>query len=317
VWVGKLVDFLKGYERVLLVKYFQGISCLDFFGEETTMNIINLEAKKTLLIKNTFMLYVLNFSIYFFGFITIPYQTRVLGPEYFGKLGFAFALMMYFQLLIDFGFILSATEDVSKNSSNKEELSRIVISVTIVKVILTIFSLLLLTTLCLFIPMFRADSKFYIICFLGVAVNSFIPDYLYRGLEKMNLITGRTVIIKLFFTIMVFLFLKNREDYYLVPILNLIGNTLALIFVYIHITRSLGIKAINVKRRYICGIIKRSSGFFYSRIASTVYGATNTFLLGIIYPTGSNVIGFYSSSDKLVNTAKSLFSPILKVPLGS
>ena len=37
----------------------------------------------------------------FFSFITVPYQTRVMGNEIYGKIGIATALMMYFQLFLD------------------------------------------------------------------------------------------------------------------------------------------------------------------------------------------------------------------------
>ena len=67
---------------------------------------------------NTIMLYCLQFSNYLFNFITVPYQTRILGPGFFGKLGMATALTTYFQLLLDYGFILSATEDVASNQDD-------------------------------------------------------------------------------------------------------------------------------------------------------------------------------------------------------
>ena len=75
--------------------------------------------KNRKLMENTIMLYILTFSNYFFNFITIPYQTRILGPEIYGKIGFALAFATYFKLFFDFGFILSATESVSKNRDNK------------------------------------------------------------------------------------------------------------------------------------------------------------------------------------------------------
>lgn len=274
------------------------------------MKLTNLKSKKSVLVKNTVMLYILSFSGYFFSFITVPYQTRILGIVYYGKLGFALAFMVYFQLIMDFGFILSATEDVSENRDNKEELSRIMVSVSIVKAVLIILSFIMLTALCIYIPKLRAESLLYILCFLAVAVNSLLPDYLYRGLEHMTIITIRTVIVKLFFTVMVFLLLKNKEDYYWIPVLNLLGNIGAVIGVYVHAFTTLGIKPIHVRPMYIWKTFKRSSSFFYSRIASSVYGATNIFILGFIYSSGSNIIGLYTSADKLIGTAKSGFSPI-------
>jgi polysaccharide transporter, PST family len=269
-----------------------------------------LKGKKTVLLKNTVMLYILKFSSYFFSFVTVPYQTRVLGPEYFGKLGFALAFMVYFQLLIDFGFTLSATEDVSKNRHNINKLSKVVISVTTVKFFLSLLAFIILIAICIFIPKFRADIFLYILCFFAVSVNSFLPDFLYRGLENMSLITIRTVLVKFFFTVMVFLLLKEKEDFYIIPMLMLLGNLGAVLAVYIHAFRRVGIKVVRVNFIDIWRDFKRSSLFFYSRIATTVYGATNSVLLGSLYPTGTNIVGLYIASDKLVNTARSCFSPI-------
>lgn len=56
-----------------------------------------LSSKKGVLLKNTVMLYIMQFSTYLLSFIVVPYETRVLGPTYYGKLGVATAIMVYFQ----------------------------------------------------------------------------------------------------------------------------------------------------------------------------------------------------------------------------
>ena len=86
------------------------------------MGSINTPSKKNgRFVTNTIFLFILTFSNYLFNFITFPYQTRVLGPEVFGNIGFATSVMTYFQLIMEFGFMLSATEDVSKNRDNKDD----------------------------------------------------------------------------------------------------------------------------------------------------------------------------------------------------
>ena len=72
-----------------------------------------MNGKRGVLLKNTMMLYILQFSTYFLGFIVVPYETRVLGPVLYGMVGAAMAAMIYFQNVIDFGFILSGTADVA------------------------------------------------------------------------------------------------------------------------------------------------------------------------------------------------------------
>lgn len=266
--------------------------------------------KKVTLFSNTIMLYILTFSNYFFNFITVPYQTRVLGAVRYGNLGFATAMMVYFQLILDFGFLLSATEDVANNRNDKRKLGNILSSVTICKFMLMVLSFTALVIMCFNIERFRSDPWLFILYFISVAINSLLPDFLYRGLEDMRTITIRSVLIKMFFTVMVFVFLKRPEQYHIVPVLNIIGNTGAVLGVYIHMTRKLEISFGKVSLNDVWGMFKRSSMFFYSRIASTVYSATNTFILGFIYGAASPVVGYFTAADKLITTGKQGITPI-------
>lgn len=267
------------------------------------------EKKKKILLKNTIMLYILTFSNYFFNFITVPYQTRILGPEIYGKLGFALAFITYFQLVLDFGFILSATEDISKNRDNNVLMSKILTAVNICKVMLSIMLFAVLIMCCVFIHKFREDILLFFLYFVYVVINSLLPDFLYRGIEDMKIITYRSVGIKLLFTVLIFVFLKDKSQYYLVPLFNIIGSTIAVIAVYVHVFRKLNVKLVKVPFEFVKDTFRRSSTFFFSRIATTVYSSTNTFILGFVYPTG-NTLGLYSTSDKLILTAKSALTPI-------
>lgn len=268
-----------------------------------------LHSKKGVLLKNTIMLYIMQFSTYFLSFIVVPYETRVLGATVYGKVGVATAIMVYFQLVIDFGFILSATEEVSLHRDDKQRVSRIFTSVTINKILLTIGSIVVLAVLCQAMPSWREDRTFYMLFLVATAVNSMMPDYLYRGLEQMETITIRAVVIKAFFTVMIVLLLKKPEQYCLIPILNIIGYAATLLFVYAHLSRKLDIHFTRVHAKDVWNNFRRSSTFFYSRIATSIYTASNTVILSII-AAGTSTVGYYSLSDKLVTTAKSGLSPI-------
>lgn len=269
----------------------------------------NIDQKKKILFTNTIMLYVLTFSSYIFNLITVPYQTRVLGPEVYGNLGFAMSFAIYFQLLFDFGFILSATKVVAENRDNKRELGRILSAVNILKLIFIGTSAILLLILCITVERLRTDPLLFVLVFVYVAINSFLPDFLYRGIENMKIITYRSVIIRFLFTILVFVFLKNKDQYYAVPILNIIGAIVANIAVYAHIHFKLKIKMQKVKKSFIFKTFKDSGLYFLSRIATTIYSSTNTFILGFLYPSGATV-GYYSASNKLISTGQTAISPI-------
>lgn len=267
-----------------------------------------LENKKKSLFKNTFMLYVLMFSKYILGFITVPYETRVLGPEKYGLIGLATAIITYFQLFVDFGFLLSATEQVSKNREDKKKLSEIFTSVFISKIILLTVSVIVLSILCLLISSWREHMLFFIVFLFATIMSSLLPDYLYRGMEEMTAITVRTVCVQVFFTLMIFIFVKTPQDYMVYPIIKLIGNTVALLFVFLHLKKTYHIKLIRVKIKKVFLSLKSSAMFFLSRIATTIYTTTNTIILDFMSAGG--MTGYYTSAERLVTTANGMLSPI-------
>ena len=92
----------------------------------------NKKELKTLLSK-TVMLYIMQISAYIFPLITFPWLTRALGPEKYGVINVANAIIVYFQLFVDFGFLLSATRDCSLERNDKKKLSVIASSVGMAK----------------------------------------------------------------------------------------------------------------------------------------------------------------------------------------
>lgn len=261
------------------------------------------------LARNTVMLFILTFSNYVFNFITIPYQTRILQPEVFGNISFAMSAATYFQLLIDFGFIISATEDVSKAREDKSKISEILTSITVCKSLLCLLSYIILGVLCIIIPRFREDVPLLFLYLTSYSIYTFLPDFFYRGIENMQAITIRSVCIKMFTVIMIFMLLKKPSQYYLIPVLTGIGNLAAVISAFIHIKR-LGYGFSRVKKRSCLHAFKRSSFFFTARIASTVFTTANTLILGVKFGENSALLGHYATAEKAVNIAKQSITPI-------
>lgn len=268
-----------------------------------------LGADHGVLLKNTVMLYILTFSNYFLSFIVGTYESRILEPVFFGALATANAIMVYFQLVMDFGYLLSGTQEVAQNRDDPEKLSLIFSAITMGKIILIAISALLLFILCNVIPSWQDKMGLYFLFFLATALNSLLPDYLYRGLERMGSITLRTVCIRVFFTIGIVILMKKPEDIWMIPVLNSVGNLVALAVNTIHVYRQLHVHFCFPSLREVGRSMKRSSIFFYSRIATTAYSALNTLILDTISSSGA-VVGYYNAADKLMTTGKSALSPI-------
>lgn len=261
------------------------------------------------LLKNTIYLYVLSFSTQLLYLITIPYQTRVLGAQNYGYIGFAVSLMSYVQLILDFGFILSGTESVTVHRNDKKYLSELFTVITIYKLICGMLLMSVMIFLCYSLSLFYKSKDVILIYVLAYWINSLVPDYIYRGLEQMKYITYRTVFVKIIFTILMFVFVKEPNDYLFLPILLLVGNIIAVIIAWLNIYTEFGIRFTFFKGEVWKTEIRKSFPFFISRIASTVYQATNTVILGLFF-NGQKIVGYYSSADKILSLSKSVSSPV-------
>lgn len=266
-------------------------------------------SQKGTLLTNTVMLYILTFSNYLLSLVVVPYESRVLDPALFGLLGTANAIMLYFQLVMDFGYLLSGTQEVARCREDKQALSRIFTAVTMGKLLLIVISAVALQVLCSVIPTWGDKRLLLTLFFIATALNSLLPDYLYRGMERMSSITVRTVCIKVFFTIGIFVVLKQPDDIWKIPLVTAVGNLAAVAATLVHLKRKLGIRLQKPDLRQARETMARSATFFYSRIATTAYSALNTVILDIISGTGA-VVGFYNSADKLIATGKSALTPI-------
>lgn len=263
-----------------------------------------------LIVENTIMLAIFQFSSILMTLITSGYQTRVFGEKNIGILNLAVVYMGLFQLFIDFGFNISAVAKVSKHRDDKAYISRILTCVTIAKTIFIVISCVVLAVF--FTNKYEngTEALTYWLYLISYALLALIPEYLYRGLEKMSIVTIRAVSIKAFATIMIFVFVRRENDYYMVPMFNVIGNLAAVLAVYHHLFTKIGVKFYRVSFRDVWQEIKESSQFFVARIASTVYGSVNGIILERLDPT-KIMTGYYKQADYVISSARNgLISPV-------
>lgn len=247
-------------------------------------------------------------SGYVFPLLSFPYLTRVLGAEKYGTVVFANSIMSYFTLLIDFGFLLSGTNSCSLVSNDKTKLGNITMGIIMAKSLLVVVAFFALQICCQFVPKIRKDYLFYILSFTGIFLTIFLPDYLFRGIEKMSIITYRVVASKAVYTILIFVCIHKESDYLFVPVAVIGSNLFAVILTWTEIIKKKIIKFCKVSFLEVLIYLKESSLFFLSRIASSFYTSLNTVLLGSRFSSAS--VGEYGVANTLTNTMRSLLSPI-------
>lgn len=259
--------------------------------------------------ENATMLYLLTASNYIIGFLSIPYLTRVLGAETYGRVGVGTAFYSYVQLILDFGFILSATARIAQHRDNTVDLNVVFSATMAAKLLLIVICGVATVVLCITVELFSSDPIFFAMYYLYAVANCLLPDFVYRGFEYMRPITIRTVLVKLVFLLGLFFFVKSENDYLLVPVLYCIGSTAALIAVYPHMRKKTGCWFCPIKIGDVINAFKDSFQFFLSRIAGTFYSLMNTMILGFLMPE-SEMLGWFTACNNCVSAGRSLCPPV-------
>lgn len=259
-------------------------------------NKINSSKNGKTVFANFGYLSLLQIAGYVFPLITMPYLARVIGADGFGKIAFASAIVVWIQTISDWGFNLTATRDVAQNRNDKEKVSRIFSNVLWARCILTILSGLILLFVVLVVPYLRENADIIFVTFLLVPGYILFPEWFFQAIERMKYTTIFNLIIKLIFTISVFIFIHKREDYLIQPLLTTIGYLLCGIGALYLILKKWGYTLYKPELTEILETIRNSADVFINNLMPNLYNSFSVMLLGFF--CGSTANGVYDGGNK-------------------
>lgn len=233
---------------------------------------------------------------YVFPLISMPYLARVIGADGFGKIAFASAIVVWIQTISDWGFNLTATRDVAQNRDNKELVSRIFSNVLWARSVLTLLSGIILLLVVLLVPYLRENADIIFVTFLLVPGYILFPEWFFQAIEKMKYTTFFNLLLKLVFTVAVFVFIHKREDYLLQPLLTTIGYLLCGFGALYLIFKKWGYTLYKPQWSEIFKTIRNSTDVFINNLMPNLYNSFSVMLLGFF--GGSTANGIYDGGNR-------------------
>lgn len=261
--------------------------------------------------KNFSYLFLLQNVNYIIPLLLLPYLTRTLGADNFGKITFAQAFVTYFILLTDFGFNTSSTQEVVRVREDKAALSKVFWSTTITKLLFAIISLIIFTILIIVIPKLQQLNLLLMIAFAGVLSSVLFPVWLFQGLEKMSYITWFNVIPKVLVLVFTILFVKLKSDYMLALFIQTAGTLISAMACAFLISSQRTVKFYAPGLADIKSTIVEGWHVFAAGVATNLYTTTNTVVLGFF--SNDATVGIFSASEKIIRAIISLFSSVSQV----
>lgn len=141
--------------------------------------------------------------------ITSPYISRVLGAEQVGVYSYCYSVVSYFMLFARLGIVNHGSRSIAA-ASNEQERNKIFSNTLAVQGCL---SVLVIITYIIYLNIFEA--QYHMISVLMIAyliATAFDINWFFFGIEQFKITVSRNIIIKVFSTILLFVFVKERTD---------------------------------------------------------------------------------------------------------
>ncbi|TDA95758.1 oligosaccharide flippase family protein [Halomonas marinisediminis] len=258
---------------------------------------ISKDAKQ--LVDNFVSLSVLRFLNLVIPFLVLPYLIKTLGFEKYGVIVLSLSLTQYLQSITDYGFNISATRELARHKQSSKKASYIYSKVMLAKVVLLFFSIAVILPVIYIVPQFEENKTVFILMLLVLIGQTLFPEWFFRGVEKMRFITILNLMIKLFFTLSVFLFINEKEDYWLYPLLNGVGCCAVMIVAQWIVIRKFTVRLQFVKFSVVNKTLKEGFPVFLNQFAPNLYNNTTVVMVGLIL--GNNSAGIFGAVKQVIN----------------
>ena len=229
-----------------------------------------------------------------FPLITAPYIARVLEPDGVGLFNFATTYATYFSMFAALGAGMYGIREIAKERDSLEEKTRILSEITSLVFLTTCFCTVIFVLSIFLVPQLNENYIIFLIAGFGLYLTPFRIDWFYQGIEEFGYITLRSFIIKVLSVIALFLFVKEKDDLWIMITLSFASTTLNEIWNFIKLFKS-GVRpyfTLHFRQH-----IKPMLVLFASVVAISVYTMLDTLMLGFIKDYGE--VGFYNNANHI------------------
>ncbi len=249
-------------------------------------------------IQNFLFLAVIQSSNILISIISMPLLIQSIGLDQFGLVNLSLSVIILLNILVGFGYNLSAPKDVAVNQQDKDALSHLVSNVFSGKILLAFLATLLILIGVFGMGLFKEYQIILVFSCLLLFSEATLPLWFFQGMEKMKLISITNIFSKLLFLLGIVLFIHSPDQSHWVNFMMGffgLGINLFLLF-YIH--TFLEIKFYRPQFSAIWVSLKENILFFFSNLASHI--SINGGLIILSFFSVAETLGMYSLAERVV-----------------
>lgn len=247
-----------------------------------------------------------------YGIFTIPYVSRILGNDGYGKINFSISLVNYFILFAGLGISTYAVREGARIRNDRKSLSKFVNEIFSINVISSIVSYLMLFLLCISVNMLQKYEDIIFVLSIQILfitlgtewINIIFEDYLYT--------TIRVIIVYIISFAILILFVKKPEDYLMYAVVvasnKIIANVINLLYIRRKYIRPRIVINTQLKKHIIPLMV-----LFFNALTISIYVDSDKTMLSLF--KSDSVTGVYSVAVNIYVVVKTLVNAMTGVAL--
>jgi O-antigen/teichoic acid export membrane protein len=238
--------------------------------------------------------------------IIFPYISRVLGPEGLGKVEFANSIISYFVLFTALGIPTYGIREIARRRDDPVERSKVVWELTLILAAAIGIGYAAYVALVRFVPILYKEWLLFCVIAPSMALSDFSYEWFYIGIEDQVYITIRFIAAKIIQLLLVFLCVKNADDFILYAGITVGLSGFSTLFNIARLRRYVHfvpVAQLNIRRH-----IKPILLIFGSLAAINVYQHLDVTMIGIM--VDDTAVGLYTAANRIVRVIISLVTSI-------
>ena len=255
---------------------------------------------------NSAALYAVQGCRKLFPLFTVPYLTRILNPSGWGTVAFALSMAEIVSLIIEFGFGLSATREISRQRHHSVNCRDVMGGVLGAQALLAVIGIGLAAVVSPHISLLRNQPKMVVAGLIYAVAQGATPLWFFQGLERLRLAASLEIGAKFAALCGVFLFVRSPADGWKVVVLQAMAAGVSTTAGIALAIRSFGFRFPNYG--LVRDALHRGWPMFVFRSAESLYGVGNVFLLGLFAPAA--IVGYFATAEKITKAMFGLLNPI-------
>jgi O-antigen/teichoic acid export membrane protein len=249
-------------------------------------------------IQNFLFLAVIQFSNVLISLISMPLLIQSIGVDQFGLVNLALSVIILLNILVGFGYNLSAPREVALNQTDKNALSHLVSNVFSAKLLLACLSVGMIWMAIHGLNLFQEYRVILSFSVLLLFSEATLPLWFFQGMEKMKLISIANIFSKLLYLMGIVLFIHSPQQSQWVNFMMGIFGLGIHLCLLLYIREFLGIRFYRPEISAIWKSLRDNVLLFFSNLASHI--SINGGLIVLSIFSGAETLGMYSLAERVI-----------------